>query len=168
MSELEKLTLKPDPTNWVEWINTKLLYNYKSDTIHWKSMYSDDGLGSVLATNSKSRGYLTVPFRICGKLPYIHQVVWILTRGGNPPSKDIDHIDGNILNNAHWNLRDVSTSANLHNTKAKGYYWCKNNCNWHARIKVNYKQINLGRFNTEEEAHAAYEAAKKVQGFIHR
>ena len=78
----------------------------------------------------------------------------------------IDHIDGDRLNNNIDNLRIVSNQENLWNqTRAKGYSWCKLHHKWHASIKVN-KNINLGYFNTEQEAREAYLNAKKKYHII--
>lgn len=39
----------------------------------------------------------------------------------------------------------------------RGVDFCKNNKKWRARIVINAKEINLGRFNTAEEAGYAYD-----------
>lgn len=66
--------------------------------------------------------------------------------------KDIDHIDGNGLNNQKNNLRICSHSTNMRNCKTpitntsgcKGVCWHNNR--WEARMKVNGKNINFGNF----------------------
>lgn len=80
----------------------------------------------------------------------------------NPNNKTfVDHIDGNRLNNKISNLRWVTRSENNHNRlKAKGYYRY-NKKQWYSRIRLNGQLINLGIFNTEEEARNAYETASK-------
>jgi len=73
----------------------------------------------------------------------------------------IDHIDENKLNNSMDNLRVVTQSHNKMNiSSVKGYAWDKQAGKWRAEIRVNGKSKHLGRFATEEEAHAAYLAAK--------
>jgi hypothetical protein len=157
--------LKSDPTDWVKFVLERFIYNYKSETVHWKSSYSEDGCGSLIAGGLESKGYRS--YYICGKKRKMHHVVWVLLTGA-APTLLLDHIDGNKQNNAHWNLREVDGSTNSHNNAAKGYTWRKDMNMWQARIIVNYKSINLGLFTLEEEARAAYEAAKKLHGFIHR
>lgn len=72
--------------------------------------------------------------------------------------KDIDHIDGNGLNNKKNNLRICSHSTNLRNcktpsTNTSGYKGvCWHNNRWEARMKVNGKIINFGNFNNKDKA----------------
>lgn len=44
----------------------------------------------------------------------LHRLAWFMTHG-TWPTGQIDHIDGNKLNNALANLRDVSMSINMQN-----------------------------------------------------
>lgn len=79
------------------------------------------------------------------------------------PGKEIDHIDGDGLNNQRSNLRAASPSQNQANqvprggtSKFKGVSWEKAKKLWRADIRVNGKRVCLGRFQTEEEAAQAY------------
>ena len=79
----------------------------------------------------------------------------------NNKARQIDHIDGNRINNKLDNLRIVSNQENCMNqTRAKGYTYNKNIKKWQAYIRFN-KLIHLGLFKTEEDAHNAYLNAKK-------
>lgn len=159
--------IKGDPNDWVEFILERYIYNYTTHTVHWKSQYAADGCGSLISQSTSGRGYFQT--HICGRTRLVHQVVWILTTGKKPiKGLYIDHIDGNKQNNAYTNLREVDPATNVHNQMCKGYYWHKRRKKWKAQIVVNGKQQYLGQFNTEEEARAAYVAAKKLHGFIHR
>jgi hypothetical protein len=86
---------------------------------------------------------------------------------------EIDHINGNTLDNRKCNLRICTHSENAKNRKRnenntsgyKGVGFLKHNRKWRSRIRVNGKKIYLGCFNTAEEAHRAYcEASKKYHG----
>lgn len=86
---------------------------------------------------------------------------------------EIDHIDRDGLNNRRSNLRTCSRTENMRNrgiTKNntsgyKGVNWNKQNKKWCSRIKVNYKEIYLGNFDSKLEAAAAYNtAARKYFG----
>lgn len=80
---------------------------------------------------------------------------------------EIDHIDGNGLNNQRSNLRFCTKSQNNHNvpkkpnslSKYKGVTYQKDRKKWAAMITVNYKSIFLGRFRTESDAAHAYNLA---------
>ena len=77
----------------------------------------------------------------------------------------VDHIDQDKLNNNINNLRVVTNQQNTFNTKAKGYYWDKQANKFHAQIRFN-KVINLGLFDTADEAHNAYLQAKLIYHII--
>ena len=80
---------------------------------------------------------------------------------------DVDHINGNPLDNRKCNLRVVSHQQNCFNRKLsknnstgyKGVSLYKPNGKFKAYIKVNYKQIVLGYYDTAEEAAEAYNKA---------
>ena len=81
------------------------------------------------------------------------------------PKLQIDHIDGNRLNNHINNLRVVNHQQNQFNrTTAKGYY--KDKTKWHSQIQLNKKVIYLGLYTTEEDARKAYLDAKLVYHII--
>jgi HNH endonuclease/AP2 domain len=90
----------------------------------------------------------------------LHRVVM-----GNPLGLQIDHRDGDTLNNRRANLRLSSSADNSRNRRLpanntsgyKGVCWQAGR--WQSSIGVNRKQIYLGRHDSPEEAHAAYCAA---------
>jgi hypothetical protein len=78
---------------------------------------------------------------------------------------DIDHINfdktNDKTNNCVFNLRPATHQKNMFNRNDKGYCWHKQRNKWRAQIGLDKKQIHLGLFDTEEEAHTAYLEAKK-------
>lgn len=87
------------------------------------------------------------------------------------PGVEIDHRDGNGLNNTRANLRLATATQNRQNMRGhknsasqyKGVNW--HDKGWRARIKVFGKEIFLGLFVTQREAVLAYnEAAQKYFG----
>ena len=54
-----------------------------------------------------------------------------------------------------WNMKQIN-----------GYAWHKTRKRFRAHIYVDAKAIYLGSFKTEEEAHAAYKAAKLIYHVI--
>lgn len=87
---------------------------------------------------------------------YLHR---LLT--GAKPGQEVDHIDGNGLNNQRANLRICSRSTNMLNMKNpyRGVSLYKKTGRWAAYIKVNYVKQHLGYFSTFAEALAARQEA---------
>lgn len=88
--------------------------------------------------------------------------------------QEIDHINGNRLDNSRSNLRVCSSSQNKQNqirrsknktSKYKGVCWFKPTQQWRAEITVNKVTRGLGYFDNEDNAATAYnEAARKDFG----
>jgi len=82
-----------------------------------------------------------------------------------PGNMDVDHANGNGLDNRRSNLRLCTTSENIQNqrprksgtSKYKGVGWFVRDSNWRVRIKVGDKQIHIGYFADEVEAAKAYD-----------
>lgn len=90
---------------------------------------------------------------------------------------EIDHINGDSLDNRKENLRVASSSQNANNkvklspkntSGYRGVTWDKHSQKWMAQIYKNNKRTNLGRFDTKEEAAKVFDsAAKKMYGEFH-
>ncbi len=83
---------------------------------------------------------------------------------------EIDHRDGNGLNNQKYNLRVCTHAENLQNqrkriarktSKYKGVSRDKVNKKWKAQIGTNHCTLNLGRYLLEEDAAKAYDCKAK-------
>jgi len=84
-------------------------------------------------------------------------------------SIQVDHIDGNGLNNVRKNLRMATSIQNrrnriLNSNNSSGYKGVYFNPYsrvrpWLAAIKADGKKNHLGSFSTPQEAHAAYRTA---------
>lgn len=97
----------------------------------------------------------------------MHREIMNLTKSDN---YQVDHINGNKLDNRKCNLRKCISTENamnirkttkLKSSKYKGISQIKSRYGkqWKARIGVNNKSIFLGWFKTEEEAYNAYKSA---------
>lgn len=128
-------------------------------------------------TGCKSFGYGRVNLgRVKGASPIVrpsHRVLWELIHGPIAPKMEIDHRCHNRGCNNPGHLRVATHHENnryqhrrKNNTSGmKGVCWDKSRNKWLVKIRLNYKQIGLGRFDTIEEAYAAWcEAAKKYHG----
>ena len=84
-----------------------------------------------------------------------------------PDFFEVDHINGNTLDNRKINLRLVTHSQNQKNMKThkdnksgyKGVSWHKKAKKWQVHIKLNNKKGYLGLFLTKEEGALAYNKA---------
>lgn len=85
----------------------------------------------------------------------------------DPKGMLIDHVDGNGLNNQRENLRLATCQQNSRNRISprqragtfKGLNWDAQRGKWMAKIYVNYRCINLGRYPRPEDAARAYDRA---------
>ena len=104
----------------------------------------------------KNTGYART--RIDGKLIMMHNLL-------APEWPQVDHADGDGLNNCRYNLRDGTGFRNKANTRMrsdntsgfKGVY--HRGGKWRARIRVNGKLTCLGSFDSPEEAAYVYDQA---------
>lgn len=93
---------------------------------------------------------------------YMHRQIM-----GFPEGLQVDHINGNKLDNRKCNLRLATNSQNhcnrgkqSNNTSGyKGVFWHKRTQKWVARIGLNRKGISLGLYADPKDASAAYLAA---------
>lgn len=129
--------------------------------------------GREAFTYVNSAGYRTGA--INDTLLLAHRVIWAI-HYGIWPEHDVDHIDGDKLNNRIANIRDVPQAVNTRNAVGKsnntsgvtGVSFRPDRGKWRARIMIDYREINLGHFDTLEEATIAREAALKQYDFTDR
>ena len=99
-------------------------------------------------------------------LVYLHRFIL-------PNKHEIDHINGDGLDNRKVNLRSCNRSQNNanrhktipHSSQFKGVTWDRQYLKWAAQISKGEKHIMIGRFASEMEAAQAYDdKAKKLFG----
>lgn len=87
-----------------------------------------------------------------------------------PQNLQVDHINGNGLDNRRGNMRLTTTRGNGQNLHIKktsmypGVRIDKLGKKWQAQIKVDGKQKHIGTFEREIDAAAAYNVACAVMG----
>jgi len=120
------------------------------------------------ATNSL--GYINMS--IFGKKYSGHRLAWFYCFQ-EWPEFNIDHIDGNRSNNKLDNLRDVSQSLNIVNSRLplpkSGFKGVRSSGNkWRAYAEKEGKYVHLGVFTTAEEASLTYQnyTEKRYHDFI--
>jgi len=142
-------------------------FDYRDGNLYWKKTNAycvkvGDKAGCV----KKDIQYIQVGFK--GKYYLIHRLIWAWHGYSLGPNQDIDHIDGNSLNNRIENLRPTSRKQNLENRKGanknsktgiKGVR--KQKETWRAEICHNGKKIYLGLYENIEDAKNARIAAEK-------
>lgn len=117
--------------------------------------------------------------KMCGGKPYVagtdhingRAVMCFLHRVimNAPPGVEVDHINGNTLDNRRCNLRICTHKENGRNQKShggsskyKGVSWHKQRRKWQAQIKVDGKNIHLGYFDDEEGTAFTYDVAARI------
>jgi hypothetical protein len=152
-----------------------LRYDPATGIFEWIKNHSSRARAGTRAGTVTGRGRRFIS--IDGKPILESRLVWLYVRG-YWPSGDIDHKDGNPLNNALENLRDVDHEINMHNQRGaqknskiglRGVSMHSDGKGYCAFISVKGKSIYLGRFSDPMAAHQEYLNAKKRlhEGSLH-
>lgn len=154
----------------------QLFYIDSSNRLRWKVQKGRQPKDSF-AGRISTHGYYDV--RIDGIARQVHRLMYQMYHSLATVSDllQVDHIDGDRLNNAKENLRECTRSENQRNrgmqennkSGFKGVSFDKSRNKWQAGIGVNGKRISLGRFDTPELAYSAYcKKASELHGeFYH-
>jgi hypothetical protein len=121
----------------------------------------------IMSPGRSKKGYLSLGISVNKnrRTFNVHQLVAKAFLGHKPDGTNkivVDHIDNNPLNNNVNNLQLISNRENSSKDKVNGtskypgVSYDKERNSWRAGARINGKSINIGRFNTEEEAYKAY------------
>lgn len=122
--------------------------------------------GSIAGSKNKN-GYIEI--KINRKVYKAHRLAWLITYKCFP-KLHIDHINGEKDDNRLCNLRSVTQSQNMKNSKmqrnntsgVKNVSYDKQCKKWRVYVTVDNKRINIGRFDDIEFAElVAIEARNK-------
>lgn len=151
-------------------LKSVLSYDKISGLFHWsKTMSRRCKKGSVAGWTSYA-GYNEI--RV-GDLIYKAHRLAVAFSFNEEPIGEVDHIDGDRLNNSLLNLRMVTRQENQRNSTIRtdnqsgfcGVYWDKDREKWRAGIRVDNKTIYLGIFNKKDDAIKARKEANLKYGF---
>jgi len=146
-----------------------LSYNSETGVFVWLQQrhprYPIGSQAGISETRVPGYGYIII---CLDGIPYkAHRLAWLYVTGQHPKNQ-IDHINGDKLDNAFANLRDVSQAINNQNRRRANATSRTNTLGvfmrgeyFSARIRVGKRLIYKGVFKTSEEAHAAYVKAKR-------
>lgn len=137
-------------------------YEPATGLFRWRSRAGNRPAGTVAGHKVASCDG-RIQIRIERRAYQAHRLAWLIMYGEWPPAL-IDHINGDPTDNRLANLRAADAAQNNHNkrkwggsSRLKGVTRTADG-KWWARIGHQNKQINLGRFDNEDAAHAAYRA----------
>lgn len=154
-----------------EQLRNILDYNPYTGTFTWKVKAAKNTIVGAEAgcRYAQDSGKKRIGIRIEGRRYLAHRLAWLHVHGAWPVGQ-IDHRNGNPLDNRICNLRECSNAQNSWNKGPsrrsriglKGVFMRKGRSGFYARIRIGDRRLFLGRFETAEDAHAAYcQAAKE-------
>ncbi len=147
----------------VEELRERFAYDPETGVLTYRRHFRAAWVGKPVHIDYR-RGYARTRIRRMWVL--IHRIAWVLQTGTCPAM--IDHINGDRADNRWANLRETDPFLNQQNrlkpkngTTSGLLGAIKRKDRFGAAIWHNGVQINIGTYDTPEEAHAAYMAAKR-------
>jgi hypothetical protein len=144
----------------------RLAYEPATGVLTWRIDCAPRSRAGCVAGSVHGSGYIEV--RVLGRVYKAHRLAWFMFHG-EWPAGEVDHINGDPGDNRLANLRLTDRATNMQNQRRA--HSRKNSTGllgvsrrrdgFLARIQVNKKSHDLGRFPTAEEAHEAYVQAKR-------
>jgi hypothetical protein len=148
-----------------------LIYDNETGVFTWKKARIGITVGKVAGT-IKPTGYIVI--LINKRLYRAHRLAWLYMTG-NWPKHEIDHINGNRMDNRFCNLREATKAENNWNRKIRSdsktgfknvlsYPWGK----FYVRIVANKKTYTFGPYSDKEQAvKIAEQKRKEIHGSFH-
>lgn len=158
------------------------VFEYKNGELLWKKRLTKQNshrIGSVAGGRNKTTGYWRIVHHYKGRTYWErHRIVWEMFNGPIPEGLVINHINGvrgddrieNLELTTSWENTSPPKVKNKWKTNTTGYTGIsiiKKTGKYRAGVGYNYKFINLGHFDTLEEAIDARDkaVARISQGF---
>lgn len=140
-------------------------FNPQTGDLTWRNPTSNNVHVGQMAGSMQQNGRKYI--KIDGSLRLAHRVAWLHYHGelpeGDIAAKNGDYTDLRIDNLAFQSKSQTSSKGrrSTNTSGVKGVSWDAEKKKWLASITRNYKQLHLGRYDTKEEAAAAYERAAR-------
>lgn len=158
-----------------EYLKEVLYYDPETGLFTWiKRLSRGAKIGDIAgctATHCKAKKkYIVIGIK--NKVYLAHRLAWFYMTG-KWPKEQIDHADGNGLNNKWDNISESTHAQNCKNVRLRtdnisgcsGVCWHKLSGKWRARISVNKKELSLGLFENKKDAIESRKAAEKKYGY---
>jgi len=144
-----------------------LHYDCETGKFTWLISTSNRVKVGAEAGSKHSMGYREI--QLFGERYLLHRLAW-LYEYDKLPDVDIDHINGIKHDNRICNLREVTDFGNMQNMRKPtkrnkhdllGVSYDMERNKFKAQIMTNGVSKQIGRYDTKEQAHAAYLKAKR-------
>jgi len=155
----------------------RAMFSYNKDTgiLVWaipktRSVKVGSNAGCLFTNKVTGKAYYRVS--INSKNYLVHRVIWLLVTG-SWPEHQIDHENGNGIDNRWCNLRQATSQVNNSNAKQRkdnrsgctGVFWVPQHQYWLAYINYQGKRKNLGCYIRKDEAISVRKLAEVEYGF---
>ena len=144
--------------------------DFDTGRLYWKNPRGTRVKAGDPVYIDNSRNYSTVTLQCNYKrhVFLVHRIVWKMYYREDLGQQELDHIDGNSLNNAISNLRVATPTQNQHNVHRKGFkrnsYYRDKHCSaggWEVSVGQGGKQKHIGTYPCPLLARLAYIDAKR-------
>ena len=161
-----KINRLPD----LEVLNKWFILDDTNGMLYWKERKAKHTEIGGIVGKVNPKGYLV--FHFDGVITRVHRIIYKMYYGIEPEG-ELDHIDGNKLNNKPENLRLASRYQNNQNIKKqknstsghKNVYWKEANKKWAVTISAFGKKYHFGYYlNIENAAEVAVKQRKILHG----
>lgn len=155
-----------------EYLKSKIFYDPESGKFYRREYNGQIGNEITTICEYKKSKKFYFRFMLNYKIYLAHRLAFLYMTG-RLPDDQVDHINGDGLDNKWMNLREVSHNENSKNRKLNsnntsgicGVTWSKAREKWTVQISVNGSRKTLGYFDSLTEAKNRREDANKIYGF---